>query len=295
MDEELERLINTLLDGDIRCYVCKTQLEIQADDLEQQSAQVYTSQYNCRGEDCDLRYNIEVEDMGPAIRFEAREQGTEYPSMGKTSRKQPLQKESHPVRHIVDAAEELTKAIDLLEYNQQQLQNAQEKIEAEGIDQDSQFHSRVRADIHNYTAAAYSFEKILEKNVKPHLPNASPIEDAMDDFRDVNEVIKALRTYAQHHLTLPSSIAHFWGQASKDGKIAITVPMEELDDFRPGDPEASFEPIEGNYIHVVDRVNKHYQAVENLVDAMLEVAEEEYKDQVEEYRRVTSYPELEEG
>jgi len=68
--------------------------------------------------------------------------------------------------------------------------------------------------------------------------------------------------------------------------------MDDLDDFRPGDPEASFDPIEGDHIDVVDRVNRHYQAAEKLVATMLKAAEEKYEEQIEEYREATRLPEM---
>ena len=68
--------------------------------------------------------------------------------------------------------------------------------------------------------------------------------------------------------------------------------MDDLDDFSPRASDGSFEPVEGDHIRVVDRVNRHYQAGENLVDTMLEVAEEEYDKRIEMYQEVASYPEL---
>ena len=296
MDDELERLINTLLNEEIRCFACNTEFDIQADDLEHQSEQIYTTCYNCPGDDCSIEYNIEVEDRDFALSFMANQRGSDrpddLPDISKHTRKEPLQQKSHPVGKITDAAAELTNAIAILYHNQQRLQDAKEIVKDEGIDQDGDFHRRIRADIHNYCAAAYSFEEILGKNVEPYLPSDGPIEDAKDDFEDEHEVIKALRTYAQHHLTLPSSIAHFLGPTTEGGEITITVPVDDLDDFSPRASDASFEPVESDHIRVVDRVNRHYQAAEDLVDTMLEVAEGEYDKRIEEYQEVTSYPEL---
>jgi hypothetical protein len=294
MDGELERLINALLDHEVRCFKCKTEFAIQASDLEQESEQLYTTRYNCHGEDCSTEYDVQVENVELKLSFKANERGTDRsdgpPDITRSWRKEALQKESHPVRRIIDAAHELGNVIAILYHNQQQLQDAQEIVEDEGMNQDGDFHRRIRADIHNYTAAAYSFEEILDKNVEPHLPTDAPIEDAKEEFENEHEVIKALRTYAQHHLTLPSSIAHFFDPATEGNDITITVPMDDLDSFRPGDPTASFEPVEGDHVRVIDRVNRHYQAAETLVDTMLEIAEEQYDERIEEYREVTKFP-----
>ncbi|MFC7251461.1 hypothetical protein ACFQJ5_16700 [Halomicroarcula sp. GCM10025324] len=295
MDDELERLIDTLLNEGIRCFACNTEFGIQAEDLEPQSEQIYTTRYNCSGDDCSIEYHIEVEDRDFALSFRANERGSDrpddLPDISKYTRKEPLQQKSHPARKINDAAVELVNSIAILKHNQQRLQVAKEIVEDEGIDQDGDFHRRIRADIHNYCAAAYSFEKILGKNVEPHLPLDGPIEDAKNEFEDEHEVIKALRTYAQHHLTLPSSIAHFLGPTTEGGDITITVPVDDLDDFSPRASDASFEPVEGDHIRIVDRVNRHYQAAENLVNTMLEMAEEEYNNRLEDYQEATSYPE----
>ena len=179
------------------------------------------------------------------------------PVYRRASRKEPLQKDSHPVRKLTDASEELTNVSVILQHNHRRLQEAHETIENEGFDQDTDSHLRVRADIHNYTASAYSFEEIVGKNVEPHIPSDGPIENVKNEFDEGHEVIKALRTYAQHHLALPSSFVYFFD--GDEDEVTITVPMDDLDDFRPEDPEASFDPIEGNHIDVVDRVNRHYK------------------------------------
>lgn len=294
MDDELERLINALLDGEIRCYDCHTKLDIQADGLERQSEQVYTTRYDCPGDGCSIEYDVQVKDEGLAVHFEANERGAnrsgKLADITRISRKEPLQKKSHPVRKLTDASEELTNAFVILQHNHRRLQKAHKTIENGGLDQDTDFHLRVQADIHNYTASAYSFEKIVEKNVEPHIPSDGPIENAKNEFDEENEVIKALRTYAQHHLALPSSLVHFFD--GDEGEVTITVPMDDLDDFRPGDPEASFDPVDGDYIDVADRVNRHYEAAEKLVATMLKVAEEKYEEQIEDYREAIRFPEI---
>ena len=147
---------------------------------------------------------------------------------------------------------------------------AHETIENEGFDQDTDLHLRARVHVTNYIAFAYSSEEIVGKNVEPHIPSDGPIENVKNEFDEEHEVIKALRTYAQHHLALPSSFVYFFDD---DGEVTITVPMDDLDDFRLKDPEASFDPIQGNHIDVADRVNRHYEATKKLVTMMLKVAE----------------------
>jgi len=288
MEDELELLINTFLDDKIRCVGCNTNIDIQETDLEHQTDQLYTTRYNCSGDNCDIKYDIQVEDQDSILYFEANERGTDRSDktediiIKKSRQKFFLRHESLP--KIDDAVCALLDAIEILYHNKQQLQNAQEIIKDRGgTDRDGDLHRRIRADTHNYMAAAYSFEEIFTNNVEPHIPGDSPINDAKTEFKDENEVIKALRTYTQHHLTLPSSIRYSLESTSEDSEIAIVVPMDDLSDFQPGDPEASFEPVKGNHIRVVDRTNRHYQAANNLVNTVLEGAKQEYSNRVEEY------------
>ena len=148
----------------------------------------------------------------------------------------------------------------------------------------------MRADVHSYIASAYSFEEIVGKNVELHIPSDGPIKNVRNEFDEEHEVIKALRTYARHYLALPSSFVYFFD--GDEGEVTITVPMDDLDDLRPEDPEASFDPIEGTHIDIVDRVNHHYEAAKKLVATMLKVAEEKYEKQIEECREVTRLPEM---
>ena len=59
MDDELERLINTLIEG-VECYLCGSSIKIRADGLQNQSDELYVADYHCPG--CDVGYDIEVRD-----------------------------------------------------------------------------------------------------------------------------------------------------------------------------------------------------------------------------------------
>jgi hypothetical protein len=297
MDEELERLINTLLD-DVNCFSCGKEFSARAHNLEQQSAEVYTGWYKCPGDGCGTEFDLQVDDLEFGLSFEANERGVDrpddLPDISVFSRKEPLQKESHPVRKLIDATQALQNALSILSYNQGQLEGAQEIVEEnEGMSRSQAFHRRIGADIHNYAAAAYSFEEIFKKNVEPHIPSDSRVKDANGEFRDRNEVIKAMRTYAQHHLALPSAVSHFLGP-NGDDDITITVPIDDLSDYQIRDPAASFDPVEGDHIRVVDRVNQHHEAAVNLVGAVLEVGKEMHDERIDEYREVTRFPSSEE-
>jgi len=100
MDDELERLINTLFDGEIRCYDCHTPLDIQANELERQSEHVYTTRYNCPSDSCSIEYDVRVEDEGLTLHFEANERGANRPDkpadMTRISRKEPSRRSHIP-------------------------------------------------------------------------------------------------------------------------------------------------------------------------------------------------------
>lgn len=112
------------------------------------------------------------------------------------------------------------------------------------------------------------------------------------EFEKNHEVIKSLRTYAQHHSPLPPVIGTFSNKEEKLGKPTIIVSLEDIDDFSAGDPEASLERIEGDHIDIEDWVNSHFESAEELVRVMLDRAEQEYEELIEDYKEATRYEEM---
>lgn len=292
MDDELERLINTLIEGK-DCYLCGSSIETRADGLQKQSDELYEADYHCPG--CDVGYDIEVRDRENVISFKAFrkdiDKEVDLAEISRTTRKESLQRQSHPASDLVDNTQELTHALIILLENQQRLQEAANTLREEGFRQDDEFHRKVKADLHNYMASAYSFEEIVE-NIEPKLPIDTNVESAKEQFKEEHQIIKGLRTYAQHHLSLPFSLAEFHDENTGHLTATIIISLDDVADFNYGDPDISYVKVEGSLINVERRVKLHYNAAKDLVQEMYKYVEATHEDELEDFREVTSYPEI---
>jgi len=290
MDGELERLINTLIEGN-ECYLCGSPIEARAGELVRDSGELYVADYHCPG--CDVGYDIEVRDQDNLISFKAfrKDIDTEVDlaEISRQTRKESLQRESHPVSDLVDNSIELAHALTIHFENQQRLREAANTVREESFRQDGDFHRQVKADLHNYMASAYSFEEIVE-NIETKLPTNSCVELAKEQFKEEHQIIKGLRTYGQHHLSLPFSLTQFHDENTGQMESTITISMDEVSDFNYGDSDISYEKVEGDLINVERRVNLHYDAAEDLVQEMIQYVESKHEDELEEFREATSYP-----
>lgn len=293
MDDELERLINTIIEGN-DCYLCGTPIEIRADGLQKQSDELYEADYTCPG--CNVRYDIKVRDRENMLSFKAfrkdLDKEVDLAEISRSTRKESLQRQSHPVSDLVDNTRELAQTLSILFENQQRLQKAANTIREENFQQDDEFHRKVTADIHNYMASAYSFEEIVE-NIEAELPTDSNVQSAKEQLKEEQQIIKGLRTYAQHHLSLPFSFTDFHDENTGQRTATITISLDDVTDFNYGDPEISYDKVEGGLINVERRVNLHYNAAENLVQEMYQYVESTHEDELEDFREATSYPEIE--
>lgn len=289
MDEELGRLINTLIEGST-CYLCGTPLEITAEHLERESDDHFKTDYQCPG--CDVCYDIEVIDRETMISLKAFrvdiEKNTDLAEIFRQTRKEALQRESHPAKDLVEGSIELANALTILQVNKGRLVEAANAFREEGFDVGADLRRRTKADLHNYMASAYSFEQIVE-NIEPQLPLGTNIEAAKEEFKEEHQIIKGLRTYAQHHLTLPFSLAHFYDENTGAYEDTITVSMDDVVDFDYNDPDISYEKVEGDSINIERRVKLHYNAASELVNQIFEYLQSEYRAELEDYREATTY------
>ena len=293
MDDELERLINTLIEG-VECYLCGSSIKIRADGLRNQSDELYVADYHCPG--CDVGYEIEVQDGENTISFKAfrkdiDEEG-DRAEISRSTRKESLQRQSHPASDLVDNTRELAQALIILFENQQRLQEAANTVREEGFRQNDEFHRKVKADLHNYMASAYSFDEIVD-TIDPRLPTDTNVESAKEQFKDEHQVIKGLRTYAQHHLSLPFSLSKFHDDNTEQRTTTITVLLDDVADYNYKDPGTPYNKVEGDHINVERRVNLHYNAAKNLVGEMCQYVEATHEDELKHFDEVTSYPEIE--
>jgi len=301
MDAELGRLVNALIDGN-HCYNCETPLSIEPSDLESESDGVYISDYSCYG--CEAEYAITVEDEEAILRLEYSRTDDNAPeeiiSPFESSRKEALQRQSHPATDLIEGYHELNAALTLLWQNQNRILDECNTLRKNGISKtDEKFHRRVHADMHNYVASAYTFDEIL-RNVEPNLPTDGPVKDALESYEDEKRVINGLRVYAQHQFTLPVSFITLYGE-DEERKQTIGVRLNEVnvieshvernppDGYALGASDHHYEKIEGEYINFERRVNLHYEATGELVGTIAEHAENVRGEEIKDYRERTDY------
>jgi len=293
MDEELERLVNTLIDQ-IECCICGSPIDIQASDLREQSEEAYTADYYCSG--CDAGYDIEIQIIEAMISFDGYlknvDKEIDVAEISRQTRKESLERQSHPAKSLVENTQELIEVLTVLSQNQKRIQEAANTLREDGIKQDDEFHRKVKADLHNYMASAYSFQEIVE-NIEPKIPTDSSVEKAENQFKEEQEIIKGLRTYAQHHLSLPFSISVFEDKNTGERPLTITVSLEDVSEFDYKDPEISYDKVDGDTINIERRVNLHLDAAEDLVEAMVQYVKSEYKEEIEDFHERTTYSEFE--
>lgn len=302
MNTELERLVNALIEGN-QCYNCRTPFSIEPTELEAQDDGVYISDYSCHG--CEAEYAITVEDEKANLRLEYSRTDKNAPeeliTPFQSSRKEALQRQSHPAKDLIEGYHELNAALTLLWQNRKRIINECNTLrEKDDItEQDEEFHRRVHADMHNYVASAYTFDEILD-NVEPNLPTDGPVKDALESYEDEKRVIRGLRVYAQHQFTLPISYIIFSGE--NDGfEHTIGVRLDEVneiesdverhppDGYALGADDHHYEKIDGDYINFERRVNLHYEAAGKLVGMIAEHAEDVRGDEIKDYEERIGY------
>jgi hypothetical protein len=301
MNAELERLVNALIEGN-QCYNCGTPFSIEPTELEAQDDGVYISDYSCYG--CEAEYAITVEDEKANLRLEYSRTDKDAPeeliTPFQSSRKEALQRQSHPAKDLIEGYHELNAALTLLWQNRKRILNECNTLREEGnTERDEKFHRRVHADIHNYVASAYTFDEILQ-NVQPNLPTDGPVKDALESYEDEKRVISGLRVYAQHQFTLPVSYVTFSGE-NAEFEQTIGVRLDEVnviesdvkrfppDGYALGADDHHYEKIDGEYINFERRVNLHYDAAGKLVGTIAEHAEDVRGDEIKDYGERIGY------
>ncbi|MDS0261863.1 hypothetical protein NDI56_20880 [Haloarcula sp. S1CR25-12] len=299
MDAELERLIDGLL-NDIACYSCGSEFVIQASRLTREDERVYTAPHSCPG--CEAEYEVTVKDDNQLLTYEADrlDETDEHRNMFSSARKEGLQRQTHPIRELVEGFGELRVALNVLWENRERIQDACDTFRDEGLDDRSaEFDRRVNTDVHNYMASAYTFNQILQ-TIDSNIPTDGPVEAVKGEFEDEERLILGLRVYAQHNLSLPFSYVHFTDENTGSRETTLGVELEEVNVIEPdidtygpdGYKEGSdyhYENVEGDTINIERRIDLHYEAAKELVDAVGTYAETEHGDELEDFREATTY------
>lgn len=304
MSDTIDRLVGGLLDS-AACYACETPFELEVDDLDAGTDILYKTDYSCTG--CEIEYSVVIENYGHGLSLEAyrTDQDTPGPDdhaeITRFARKEALQEQTHPARDLVEGLSELGDALELLYVNKNRIVEACETVrtDEDGIRQGDEFHAGINADLHNYMASAYTFEEILG-TLEPNLPTDGPVESAKSDFEDEKKVITGLRTYAQHHLTLPWVFSDFTDENLGQRVVTLAVPLDDVDtvesdiDRYPPDgymrgASHHYENVKGDSINIERRVKLHFEAASNLVDTISTHASNVRGEELSDYEKVTKY------
>jgi len=304
MPEDVDRLVRGIIYS-TECYECQTPFELEVDDLDEGSDLLYQSDYSCPG--CEIEYSVEIEDNGHGLSLDAYRTDEETPGpndlaeVGRFSRKEALQEQTHPARDLVEGLNELGNALELLYVNKERIIDACETVrnDEDGIRQGDGFHAGVQTDLHNYMASAYTFEEILD-TLEQNFPTDGAVELAKSNFEDEKRVITGLRTYAQHHLSLPCGFADFYDENTQQREITLVVSLEEVDTinsdidrFPPDgymrDATHHYDNIEGDTINIERRINLHFGAASDLVDEIHNHAYDIHGEELQDYEKVTKY------
>jgi hypothetical protein len=304
MSDTIDRLVGGLLDSAV-CYACETPFELEVDDLDEGTDLLYHTDYSCTG--CEIEYSVEIEDYGHGLSLEAHRTDQETPGpddfaeITMSARKEALQEQTHPARDLVEGLSELGDALELLYINKNRIVEACETVrtDEDGISQGDEFHTEINTDLHNYMASAYTFEEILG-TLEPNLPTDGPVESAKSDFEDEKKVITGLRTYTQHHLTLPWVFSDFTDENLEQRVITLAASLDDVDtiesdlDRFPPDgymrgASHHYGNIKGDSINIERRVKLHFEAASDLVDTIYNHASDVHGEDLKEYDKVTKY------
>lgn len=301
---ELYRFAYHLAEG-VECNQCDEPFEYH--NLKfQPSQKSYDLEASYQCQSCSTDYLFLVEDMGHGVDLEIYRDDQdivdEHAVTGTFRQKSSLHEDLHPARDLVEAIFELGEIRGILEVNKDRITEAVEEIrEPQGLRQPDEFHQQLDADIHNYLSSAYSFSQILS-TVEGDLPTDGPVESKLEDFKDEERVITGLRTYVQHHLTLPTSFTRYLNPNTGAWRTSVTVKIEDVNEIEsdkdryspdgyahPQGAEHHYGDVDLDLIDIELHVLSHFNAAESLVSVIYSHAGDVRGDDLEEYAEKTDY------
>lgn len=289
--------------GQLECNSCHYLFQYR--DLKFQPSQhdyELEAEYQCPS--CSTDYDIFVEDNGHGVSVEAFRDGqnpdSDHAAISMFSHKASLHEELHQARDLVEGISELERALSILEINKCRITEAVEELRQPlGFHTSDEFDRGLETDIHNYLAAAYSFEQVLS-TVEGELPTGGSVETALENFEQEHRVISGLRTYVQHYLTLPISYSDYLNENTGDRRVSVIVDIEDINEIESDidryPPDGYAQGAEHHYgqinLELIDielNVQLHFNAAENLVSSIIDHAADVREDDLQEYIEQTDY------
>lgn len=281
---DLRRLAYAFFEDGVECGECDTPFakpRIRFTSAPEEVDCDLLSEYECIS--CGVEYDILVDDQDDRLLVLWERRNKHWYDSRYTS-KSWLYEYAHPMRSLVEDLRTLDSFTDILHVSKYRIEDHTD-IRKQAVSR--KVNALIFADVHNYLATAYSLQQCLES-----LGDEVPVEAAKrqkDEYDKQKRVIIGLRTYVQHYRHFP--ITHDFDDMTSPHGI-FRVDLSEV--AKVGD-EPYYEGFDHHYGHVDgDSVNlnecirKHFEATKAYVNAIEQYCEEEYEDELKDYRERTS-------
>lgn len=253
-----------------------------------------------------------TDDLGRGVRLRVYRGGQDIDSERHLaqyySSKPSLHKELHQAKDLIEAISEIVDSLGILKVNKNRItESVAELRQPQGFETTAEFNQNIDADIHNYLAAAYSFQMILN-TVKGDLYTDGTVRSKLNEFEDEKRVISGLRIYVQHYLTLPTSYRQYVDPTTGNERTSVVVNLEDIDriesDVHRYPPDGYKKSVEHHYgdgvkrhygdvgpefIDIESHVQSHYTTTKELALEICSYAQSVCEAELEDYIDMTDY------
>jgi hypothetical protein len=200
-----------------------------------------------------------------------------------------LYEEIPPIRDVVEALNELFAALRILSFNKERLDEVSEEIDQQGgFNQPPEFKNRIDVEVHNYLAASYTFDERLREG-KSELSMDGHTEDEIEQFREDRAIIRGLRIFEQHNLSISGNLRAEPNQNTGEYDTTITIDLERVSDMDyEKEVDHYYSGVNGDQIDFKQEVEDHFRAAEDIFTDVWNHTIRRNQDEIEEYDRLTS-------
>ena len=137
-------------------------------------------------------------------------------------------------------------------------------------------------------AASYTFDERLRKG-KTDLATDEHIEAELEQFRENRAVIRGLRIFEQHNLSISGSLR---AEPNQDTGVYDTTIAIDLERVRDMDYEEGadhyYAGVDSDRIDLKQEVRDHFRAAEDVFTDVWNHTIRQNRDEIEEYDELTS-------
>lgn len=293
------------------CSFCNSDIDFNRLKLEENTDSKFIANYSCRSCDSDLRISVSIDEDCVETIIEAESSGEE---LSKSITPKPaLYQEGHAAEQLLSELHNLYRGVEILNNNQDRIfqiedstgqivdnifnrpfSDIQENFPTRDIvislDETSDW-GILDTEVHNYLAAAYSFDQLLE-TVRPKVEWGEAAESEFKKYKSRKKTILGLRHYVQHEGALSLSLRPKEHETGIRGDIL--TPLEEIevmesqkavyppDGYKKG-ADHHFSEIDGDNVNISDQFKQHSINCGQLALEVLQNGLEERGDEIQEY------------